>query len=387
MTGLGAIIRAANARRNAIREVASSAIGANLACALRARWLPLPPPMPSSRDIAVAIDGTGHSVGLSTGAHLIVALAIALGPEPIGRIDRADVEALPARFDDASAASARDLIMRALETETALEALRRVMASNSGSRSTIWVDGSLFADLAHMAGGPTVVRWGGGAERAGALLRATRDLHVEAERAGAYLIGLAKTQRASLLAPVLGANQPEYGAPPVAVTLTDPSDIAEHRARDGEILAAMPEGWSWPLLLDARQFPAIQAEAATILNDCPAIITTYIRPHAADLPLRLDVPASALHLPHRVGVRSPHAQPDPATWLPEPDAMAPFVAEVMARYGGVLAHNGPLHAVDRVVRMSRPDLELVVVPTIARAVGVHPSALGVDRGRRRFLLD
>jgi hypothetical protein len=67
--------------------------------------------------------------------------------------------------------------------------------------------------------------------------------------------------------------------------------------------------------------------------------------------------------------------------------MQPFVAEVMARYGGVLAHNGPLHAVDRLVRLSRRELELVIMPVIARTVGVPPSALGVDRGRRRFLLD
>ena len=384
MNGIGAIIRAAEARRDAIRTVATSEVGAHLADALRARWLPLPPPELAPLRDAVAVDGTGHAVGLATGAHLIVALAVAIGPEPVGRIDLAEVEALPARFDDAASSSARDLVMRALEVDAALEALRRALAGGKADRTTIWADGSLFADLAHMAGGPSVVRWGGGAERAGALLRTTRDLHLEAERAAACLVGLAKTQRATVLGPVL-ASTPDQERAGISRLWAGLGDAG--RPRDGEILAAMPDGWSWPLVLNARQFPEVEAEASSILADCPAIVTTFIRPHPADLPLRLDVPASALGMPDRVGSALRHGEHEPAAWLSEPDAMRPFVAEVMARYGGVLAHNGPLHAVDRLVRLPRRDLETVVLPAIARAVNLSAPSLGVDRGRRRFLLD
>lgn len=387
MNGLGAIIRAAEARREVVRQIATAEIGAEFANALRARWLPLPDAAFSSLRDAVAVDGTGHAINLATGAHVIVAMAIALGPAPVGRIDLVEVEALPARFDDAAAASARDLVMRALETESAIEALRRASAHGSADRTTVWVDGSLYADLAHMAGGPSVVRWGGAAERAGALISATRDLHLGAESTGVHLLGLAKTQRAAVLGPALPATSLALGPAAIGPNRMRHGQGDIGRPRDGEILAGMADGWSWPLLLDARQFPSIEAEAASVLADCPAIVTTFIRPHPADLPLRLDVPASALGLQHRVGKSTHSGETEPANWLPDPGVLRPFVAEVMARYGGVLAHNGPLHAVDRLVRLPRRDLETVVLPAIARAVGVSPALLRVDRGRRRFLLD
>lgn len=380
MTGIGPLILAAEARREAIRRVATSEVGARLADPLRARWLPLPDAARPD-GVAAAVDGTGHAVSLSTGAHLVVAMAVAIGPAPVGRIEVADVEALPARYDDAAAASARDLLMRSLETAAAREAVARAPGPGGGA-TTVWIDGSLHADLAHMAGGPTAARWGGGAERAGALLQATRDLHLSAEAHGVKLIGLAKTQRASVLAHALelevgGGDAPALDDPPA-----DGGPVA--RARDGEVLAAMPDGWSWPLVLDAAQFPPVEPGAAAILAPVPAIVTTYVRPHPADLPLRLDVPAWCLGLPERIGRPGP---PAPARWLPDPSRMRPFVAEVMARYGGVGAHNGPLHVVDRVVRLPRRELETVILPVIARAVGVPLTSLGVDRGRRRFILD
>ena len=140
-------------------------------------------------------------------------------------------EALPARFDDAAASSARDLVMRALEADVALEALRRAIADGTADRTTIWGDGSLYADLAHMAGGPSVVRWGGGAERAGALIRATRDLHLGAERAGVWLVGLAKTQRANVLGPAL-ASAPDHERASTIGPWASPGDAG--RPRDGE---------------------------------------------------------------------------------------------------------------------------------------------------------
>jgi hypothetical protein len=386
MNGIGAIVEAARARRDDIRRVAESEVAAHLSQALRARWLSLPHPAPAPLRDAVAVDGTGHAVGLATGAHLIVSMAIALGPAPVGRVELAEVEALPARFDDAAASSARDLVMRALETQAALESVRCAVAHGTAGHTTVWIDGSLFGDLAHMAGGPSVVRWGGGAERAGELLRATRDLHRIVEVADARIVGLAKTQRASILGPALapvatGVDDSIAGTVPQV----DHGDAG--RPRDGELLAAMPEGWSWPLVLDARQFLAVDDGAASIAAECPAIVTTYIRPHPADLPLRLDVPAWSLGLPERIGRAPRHGETEPANWLADPTVMLPFVAEVMARYGGILAHNGPLHAVDHLVRLPRRDLETIVLPAIARAVGVPASSLTVDRGRRRFILE
>ena len=374
MSAIGHVVRAAEANRDAIRRVATSEVGARLVPPLRARWLPLPPASPERR-LGVGVDGTGHAVSLATGAHLVVSMASALGPEPVGRIDLAEVEALPARYDDAAASSARDLLMRSLETAAAHEALRRAAGVVAGARTTIWIDGSLHGDLAHMAGGPAVARWGGAADRAGALLVATRALHLDAVACGARLLGLAKTQRAAVL-----VNALEAEAPP---GLGGPGE----RPRDGEVLAAMPDGWSWPVVLDAGQFPSPDPAAMAILESCPAIVTTYVRPHPADLPLRLDVPAAALGLPDRLGRPSRPGTVIAPRWLADPDLMRPFVAEVTAAYGGIIVHNGPLYAIDRLVRLTRRDLETVVLPAIARAAGVPASALGVDRGRRRFILD
>lgn len=135
-------------------------VAPHLAQALRARWLALPQPAPAPLRDAVAAGGTDHAFGLATGAHLVASMAIVLGPAPVGRVELAEVDALPARFADAAASSARDLVMRALETHPALEAIRRAVTHGTAGQTTIWFDGSLFGDLAHMAGGPSVVQWG-----------------------------------------------------------------------------------------------------------------------------------------------------------------------------------------------------------------------------------
>ena len=82
-------------------------VAPHVAQALRAHWLALLQPAPAPLRDAVAAGGTGHAVGLATGAHLVVSMAIALGPASVGRVELAAVDALPARFDEAAASSAR----------------------------------------------------------------------------------------------------------------------------------------------------------------------------------------------------------------------------------------------------------------------------------------
>ena len=62
-----------------------------------------------------------------------------------------------------------------------------------------------------------------------------------------------------------------------------------------------------------------------------------------------------------------------------------MIEVVLATYGGMNVHNGPLYAVDRLVRLSRRELETRYLPICAKVTGLPPSALSVDRGRRRFL--
>jgi hypothetical protein len=379
---LAPVIRAARRRSEEMRRALGAARMARWRSVLAARWRPLPA-LPEDarrrpshgRTLHAAVDGTSHTVQLSNGAHFILAAAAALGPAPVGQRDRADMEILPARFDDGAASSARDFLMRALETYLAVEATAVVAAEGLSEQSILWIDGSLYGDLSHIASAPHQMSWGGSLERLGSLLRQTAALHHEAARSGLWLVSVGKTQRASFLYQALAAGA---GAPP--------DDGAGHPG-DGEILDAAPVGWSWPVVLDSRHFPRTTAEAQAALANCPAIVSFYLRPHAADLPLRVDVPASAVGLGDRLlpHVLGEEATPWPA-WVPEPEAVEPVVKAVQAAYGGLRAYNGPLYAVDRLVRLPRRDLELRYLPMCAKVAGLPPGALAVDRGRRRFLM-
>lgn len=393
MTILGPIIGAAVKRREQIFRVATASGATQLANALTDRWFDLPDAR-AHRSSGVGVDGTSHAILLSTGAHLVIGLACALGPDPIGQIQEADIAAMPARFDDAAASSARDLLMRSLETEVAVKALVRAVELGVPSDTIIWIDGSLHADLAHMAGGPTNVRWGDGVERAGSLMSRTRDLFLTAARTETWVIGVGKTQRASVLAGALqhglGVTGEVHEAKARLAQWPDApsgnSDPDVSRPGDGEVLATMGAGWSWPLILDASQFPMTTPLASDLLRGCPAIVSCYLRPHEADLPLRIDVPANQLGFDDQLFAPRGHTPGGRrAMWVPNPAVMVPIIETVMASYGGVTAHNGPLFAVDRLVRLPRRELETRIMPIIAKIAGVGAGVLGVDRGRRRFV--
>jgi hypothetical protein len=122
-----------------------------------------------------------------------------------------------------------------------------------------------------------------------------------------------------------------------------------------------------------------------MLGGCPAIVSTYVRPHPADLPLRLDVPASAVGFDDRLLPAAASASRTWPAWVPDPIVMRPIVLAALAAYGGMSVYNAPLYAVDRLVRLPRRELELRFLPVCERVAGLRPGSLGVDRGRRRFL--
>jgi hypothetical protein len=259
-----------------------------------------------------------------------------------------------------------------------------------------------------MAGAPEKVKWGTAIERAGRLMTDTAALLGKAESSDLWLIGVGKTQRAGFLfdaltASALGVPHTPHGVNrksgqgngrgPAAAAGSGVGEgegaegnDAGHPA-DGELLSTMGTGWSWPLVLDGSRFPMTSGLAARTLAPCPAIVCTYVRPHAADLPLRVDVPASLLGLPDRLmpHERGEAGRPWPA-WVPEPEAMRPFVEAVLGAYGGISVYNAPLYAVDRIVRLPRRELELRYLPVCERAAGLDPGTLGINRGRRRFLI-
>src|SRR5918911_1742760 len=131
---LAPVIRAARRRSEEMRRALGTARMARWRSALAARWRPL-----HGRTLHVAVDGTSHTVLLGNGAHFILAAAAAIGPPPVGQRERADMEILPARFDDGAASSARDFLMRSLETYLAVEATGVAVAEAIAEQTILWV--------------------------------------------------------------------------------------------------------------------------------------------------------------------------------------------------------------------------------------------------------
>jgi|GEM_PF-1042074 len=397
---LAPVLDAARKRGESIRKALQPAqLAAWHSILLSQWWLPLQEQGTANgrangtagRRLHVGVDGTSHSIELSSGAHFILAAAAAAGPEPVCQRTAADLEVIPGRYELSDAATARDLMMQVLEAMVAGEAAGAIHEAGHSETAIVWLDGSLHSSLVHLAGSPGPLfeerslegegrrtRWDRNADRALHLLRARASLLSHAERSGLWVVSVAKTQRASFLFDALATT-------PGGLTRG-----ADERAADGELLAAMPVGWSWPVVLDGRRIAgaaALPPAAREALAACPAMISFYVRPHAADLPLRVDMPAFLAGLPDRwLPGPGSEDQRETGPWLPDPELVRPVLEAVLHSYGGIHAYNAPLFAVDRLVRLSRREVETRYLPICARAIGVDPRLLAVDRGRRRFLL-
>ena len=313
------------------------------------------------------MDGSGGVLNLNNGFSLVVAQAVLSGPADT--VAEVNLGLADARESTPDVSSLGDLMMRRLETQLALAAVPRM---EHPQESTMLLDRSLYGELNHLS------LWFGrtthlntclmGELNVPQLLEDGLENYVQllSQSCGQnrLVIGLSKTIRAHFLARLLEQD----GLP-----------AEEGRPSDPELLYRWltGKGYSHPILLGAAELGArsLQPEAEALLEDCPAIVSCYVRPVPYDDPIRIDVPASAIGLPTRfMGCKS--------TWVPEPHALAPIVALVQSMYGGPTVHNTLLYKVDRQVRLSRRTLEQVYLPALARVAGVP---LAVDRSRRRFL--
>ena len=349
---------------------ARSKAEARWAKAALARWRPLPITAPDrSPGAAFAVDGSGGVLNLNNGFSLVVAQAVLAGPTAADAVAEVNLGMADARKSTPDVSSLGDLMMRRLETQLALQAIPRM---EQLKESTMLLDRSLHGELAHLSlwygrmtdlntcliGGPNAPQpLENGLENYIRLLsQSCGQNHL--------VIGLSKTIRARFLAHLLAQDElpTEEGQP------SDPELL--YRWLTGK-------GYSHPILLGAAELGALslQPEAKDQLADCPAIVSSYVRPVAYDDPLRIDVPASAVGLPKRFIDCE-------AAWVPDPRALEPIVALVRSMYGGPSVHNTLLYKVDRQVRLSRRTLEQVYLPALARVAGVP---LAVDRSRRRFL--
>ncbi len=338
--------------------------------AARERWYALPAAA-QERSLLYAVDGSGHTVALNSGFYIIVAQAFLAGPTERDAVAEVDLEIADARRSATDVSSLRDLMMRRLESQVALETAQGI---ERPEESVLLLDGSLHAELTHLS--PSYgwgVTFGLGLD--GARTATTQPGRVErtledyvrlsrwAGERSLLVMGVAKTTRAQFMAHLLE----QEGLP-----------TEEGRPSDPELLYRWltGTGYSHPILLGATEpggFP-LQPEAEELLAECPAMVSCYIRPAPNDDPLRVDVPASA------VG-RGDSFQSLEHAWLPDPRAIKPIVALVLALYGGHTVHNAPLYKVDRKVRLSRRTVEQVYLPVLERIANVP---LSVDRSRRRF---
>ena len=337
-----------------------------------ARWYALPSMAPErSPGAAFAVDGSGGTLNLNNGFSLVVAQAVLSGPTTADTIAEVNLGLADARESTPDVSSLGDLMMRRLETQLALAAVPRM---EHPQESTILLDRSLYGEINHLS------LWYGrmnnlstclmGALNVPQLLEGGLENYIQLLSQSCaqnhLVIGLSKTiRRARFLAYLLEQD----GLP-----------TEEGRPSDPELLYRWlnDTGYSHPILLGAAEIEdgSLQPEAEALLEDCPAIVSTYVRPVPYDDPIRIDVPAGAIGLPKR---RFADCE---AAWIPDPRALEPIVALVQSMYGGPSVHNTLLYKVDRQVRLSRRTLEQVYLPALARVAGVP---LAVDRSRRRFL--
>lgn len=341
-----------------LRREPSGPIEAAWAAAVRSRWVPLPDGQPC-RSRLYAADGSGHSVELANGSFVVVAQAFLAGPTVAEARAAVDLEIAGCRDDPADISSLRDIMMRRLEATVALEA---AVAMDDPDVAVLFLDGSIYAELTHL--GPAYgwgARWGTATRRVEETLDRYLQLLALAESTGIWVVGVAKTTRATFLSERLRRDGVGGGS---------------EGPGDPELLGrwTLGPGFAHPVVLARDGLRGTPSAVLSRLEACPAIVSTYVRLSALDDVLRVDVPAYDLGLDSRVADHQ-------MRWLSDPQQIEPVLRQLIAAYGGQTVYNAPLYAVDKRVRLSLRTVERVYLPILARHAGVR---LQLDRGRRRF---
>ena len=338
------------------------------ATATRARWYPLPAPQ-RLRSRLYAGDGSGHTISLNNGLHVVVAQAFLAGPAADEVQDAVDLDIVEPRRNRSDPSDVRDLMMRRLEARVALDAAEGM---SHPQESILFLDGSLHTEFTHLApfyGRGVTFGISQDGSRSGELqpgrVEGTLESYVQllqlASSQDLLVVGVAKTIQAHFLTRRLEQDGLAPGDDPPS----DPQLLYRW---------APTAGYSHPVLLGTEGLPYIDGPAQELLADCPAVVSWYVRPTDHDDPMRIDVPASAVGLGGSVGETDQE-------WVDEPTCVKPIVSLIRAMYGGRSVHNAPLYAVDRKVRLSRRTVEQVYLPVLSRMANVQ---LAADRSRRRF---
>ncbi len=330
---------------------------------IRDHWAPLPATQPARP--ACAVDGGLGQVDLANGCGLVVAQALALGSRG-QELSSLALELLPPAAGQATAARLADLLLKREELRLAA---RLIAEGHLARGDLLLLDGALHGLLPQLyplrldeeLPLPDYPQ---------AVLEAYLQLLTLAREAGVDLLAVAKSSRQTVHLQVWGEAQGAGARPALPGGWSDASLLQRH-TQDAP-------GFSRPVLLGSHGFAggSLDILARADVAASAAIASGYVRLAPWEELLRVDLPA------HQAG--DPRCLADvEAELLPGgADALAPFVAQLVADWGGEQVYNVLLYATDQAVRLSRRTLVGTYLPLVADQLG---QALQPDRSSRRFL--
>ncbi|MGB8644108.1 MAG: DNA double-strand break repair nuclease NurA [Anaerolineae bacterium] len=320
-------------------------------------------PLPLRREGAklpgYAVDGSSRRADLVNGSTLFVAQALLIGEELNERLT--DIEILPGTVRSSTMDRFADLMRQSLEI-----GLAKQFAAKIPEGSILYLDGALYGTLPQLY----PLRGDGVPEDrdyATILLNDYHDLFECCERRNIHLISIAKTNRQALFSKIL---QKRLGR----------SDAEIQEISDSALFDELTEskmGYSTPVVLGTYSFSAgastVLLQNANVKSE-PAIVSFFVRLNDLDDALRVDVLASRVGRPERIG--------DLEFDLAAPDSVVPIIEILRGDYGGLQVYNALAYVSDLEVRLTKQKMYDIYLPMIADVLGED---IRIDRSERRFV--
>jgi hypothetical protein len=337
-----------------------------------------------------AADGSQAIRSLSSGWTLLVAQALLVGPET----EEASLRLCFVRstVPDPVVKRLAELLMRSLELEVALSQARRM------SGGVLCLDGSLQADMPHLLYRLDVDRTDTISEDRdlGELPFRTLSTLLEllqiAEHNGVLLVGISKTSAARFFGQALRGLDGR-GVESLPADLSREQEPVPPALSDSELLYRWTDGVGFcqPLVLGVHALGHRRGEVLRSVAAAPerentrqgvaarmaaaaAIVAFHTRLAQGEPTLRVDVPASALGLPARLG--------DTYFGWADRSAVVPVLWQLQEGYGGPNVYQASSYVVDRLVRLSRRTVDGPYLSIMRNVTGM---AIRYDRSLDRFI--
>jgi len=359
----------------------------NLKAALLRNWHSLPTLEAHPLPTIFAVDGSSAIRHLNNGWSVIIAQALAVGPEYEEPL--VDVRFVRSSLSDDSLFRLSGLLMRSLELKVALT------AALNARGGLLCLDGSLQTGIPHCLYPLDIP---GERDLPLSVLETYLDLVKTCQERGIMLIALSKTSTASFFVEALvhmaSAKQLE--------TDVDLSSDPDRQAllSDAEVIFRWTSdpGYSTPLMLGVhglghRRAQLLQRPEAIAtafegskhlapslclallrrLQDSPATLAFHLRLRAGEESLRVDIPASLLGLPYTLSDFYLH-------WGTAGDAL-PALAPILASHGGPTVYHAAAYVADRLVRLTNRMVDGPYLAIMRQNLGQY---IQYNRSQRRF---